>query len=92
MREDRNPSGHRGHRNLFCSDYTICLDMAISKCWNSWNCRRCKYRFNQSAEARRTTISPEEIVEYGLMIQPGILDYTLPDNDFNSEYDVATIY
>ena len=50
MRKDRNPTRNRVYRNVFCSDYNHCLDYAISESWNSWNCNRCKLRFDQALE------------------------------------------
>jgi hypothetical protein len=89
MRKECNPSHHKGNRNLFCSNYNDCLDHAIAHSWNSWNCRKCKFRFDHADEAQRLTIHREEIVEHALMIQPLNLEWGLPDYDFNYDSDVA---
>jgi hypothetical protein len=37
-----NPDrGLDGQRNLFCTHYDGCLDVAIRQGWNSWCCTRC---------------------------------------------------
>jgi len=91
MRKECNPSRNKGDRNLFCGNYNDCLDHAIAHSWDSWNCCKCKSRFNRAIEAQRLTISREEIVEYEL-IQPLNLEWGLHDYDFNYDSDVAAAY
>jgi tRNA(Ile2) C34 agmatinyltransferase TiaS len=45
-----NPTQRRGKRNVFCSFYSECLDIAIGKGWMHWNCAKCEQRFNKEAE------------------------------------------
>lgn len=92
MRKGFNPNRHKGYRNLYCRDYNSCLDLAVARSWDSWCCAKCKYRFAECIEKGDITRSRDEIVEYRLIIQPTMQDYMLPDNDFNREYDDATIY
>jgi|WetSurMetagenome_2_1015567.scaffolds.fasta_scaffold500599_2 hypothetical protein len=92
MREGRNPSKRRGNRNIFCSEYNHCLDYAINQSWNSWNCCKCQFRFNLVGEGQALSITREEIVEYGLMIQPLSLDYGFYDHEFDSALTDAAVY
>lgn len=91
MREECNPNPRRGDRNVFCGDYNYCLDYAITRSWNSWNCCKCKFRFCQAIEKGSLSISSEVTLEYELMDQSVSLDCDLPDYDFNGEFDVPTL-
>jgi hypothetical protein len=91
MREECSPNPRRGDRNVFCSDYNYCLDYAITRSWNSWNCCKCKIRFGQDVEKESPSTSSEVILEYELTDQSISLDWDLPDYDFNGEFDVATL-
>ena len=44
-----NPIPDQGSRNIFCPNYSACLDKVIKKGWMSWDCRPCGERFNQTA-------------------------------------------
>jgi hypothetical protein len=88
MREERNPYRHRGDRNVFCSEYNHCLDHAISQSWNSWNCNKCKSRFNQDIEKERS-ITREFTVYYECNIPSINLDLLPSDNELYGDVDIA---
>ena len=44
------------HRNLSCTEYDACLDVAYRRDWPSWSCRRC-HRFHLRVEARRAELA-----------------------------------
>jgi hypothetical protein len=92
MTNDCNPTQRRGDRNLFCSNYNNCLDKAIARSWHSWNCHKCKFHYSLSDEIKGLTPTCEEIVEYGLMMQPSDMRWNLPDDSFDCRLDVVTVY
>ena len=49
MNPHRNPNRNPGERNVFCSYYGDCLDDAIHKSWEFWDCARCEYRSDKGA-------------------------------------------
>ncbi len=91
MREECSPNPRRGDRNVFCFDYNYCLDHAITRSWNSWNCCKCKFRFIQDFEKERSSISSEVTLEHELMDQSISLDWEFLDYDFDNEFDFATL-
>jgi hypothetical protein len=50
MESGCNPRQRKGERNVFCPYYGECLDYAITRAWESWNCSGCKHRTDQEAE------------------------------------------
>jgi hypothetical protein len=92
MRQNCNPNPHKGDRNVFCNEYNFCLDTAISKFWNSWNCCKCPSRFTQASGRQYLSISTDDIAEYELSVQPIDLDWGGPDFGFDLEFDVMAPY
>jgi len=92
MIKEHNPNRHRGDRNVFCSEYNYCLDMAITRSWNTWNCCKCPLRFNQAVGKQNLSISTDSVPEYGLMAKPIDLDWGLPGFEFDGEFDAVTLY
>lgn len=45
MHGNCNPAPEAGERNVFCPYYDHCLDHAIKKAWNTWDCAHCVHRF-----------------------------------------------
>jgi len=39
-----NPVCGSGDRNLFCSHYSQCLDLAIGNAWDTWACFECPFQ------------------------------------------------
>lgn len=44
MAQKRNPLHRRGQRNGLCPYYSACLDEAVRKSWEYWDCRSCRHR------------------------------------------------
>ena len=44
MKSKRNPVNKQGHRNLQCIHYCTCLDDAVEKGWQYWQCSECAYK------------------------------------------------
>lgn len=47
MAKRRNPIKRRGDRNALCPFYGDCLDEAVLKSWDYWDCSGCEYRFSR---------------------------------------------
>ena len=39
--QKRNPEHRRGERNGLCPHYGVCLDEAVKKSWQYWDCCNC---------------------------------------------------
>jgi hypothetical protein len=57
MKSRPNPRRDKGDRNLFCRYYGDCLDYAVKKAWDDWDCGECTH---QSSEGGRPEISLQE--------------------------------
>jgi len=61
----RNPTvKNEGGRNLFCGHYGDCLDHAIKKTWDSWNCSKCQFKHEVSPQEARMPVYSEDIAYY----------------------------
>jgi hypothetical protein len=90
MREERNPYRKRGERNIFCSEYNHCLDIAIAKSWNSWNCNKCKSRFNSAVAEDRMTITTECINSYECTVSLASFEWSPSDYDSYCEVEYTS--
>jgi hypothetical protein len=43
---ERNPLWRKGNRNTACPYYSECLDDAIKRSWEGWDCCDCKHKLN----------------------------------------------
>lgn len=50
MNTGRNPVRRQGNRNIFCLFYRECLDDAIMKSWQDWDCDDCPHKLNHTNE------------------------------------------
>lgn len=57
MRTKRNPIHRHGNRNALCPYYRACLNMAVKKAWEYWDCAECPHK---------TSIDPEFDIECSL--------------------------
>ena len=64
MKKYRPKKSNEGGRNLFCSNYNNCLDHAIMKKWDSWNCAGCELRNRVSDQSARIPVYSEDIAYY----------------------------
>ena len=44
MKNDRRPIYKRGDRNALCPHYRDCLDEAVKKSWQYWDCGECRHK------------------------------------------------
>jgi hypothetical protein len=91
MREDCNPSRRRGERNVFCSNYNHCLDLAIDRSWDFWNCTKCSSRYNQGAGMKNMDISREFVTFYECNIPSMSFDWIPSDGEINGDFDTASL-
>jgi hypothetical protein len=61
----RNPTANNeGGRNLFCSHYSDCLDHAITKVWDSWNCAECQFKNEVCPQEAKIPVYSDDIAYY----------------------------
>ena len=46
MNTERNPLCRKGDRNTSCPYYRQCLDDAIKRSWERWDCGECEHKYN----------------------------------------------
>jgi tRNA(Ile2) C34 agmatinyltransferase TiaS len=64
MKTQRNPVHQSGVRNAFCPHYKECLDSAIQKGWEDWDCSSCHYKTNQDDKPEMRLTVNETIAYY----------------------------
>ena len=64
MRKFRPTISNKGGRNLFCRHYDRCLDYAIKKAWDSWNCTKCDFKNKVSDQTFIMPRYSEDIIYY----------------------------
>ena len=65
MKKKCNPTkNNKGGRILFCAHYNDCLDHAVKKAWNSWNCSKCDMKNKYSSPEFQIPAFSEEIAYY----------------------------
>lgn len=47
---ERRPLNRRGYRNVLCPHYSECLDDAIARAWEYWECGGCEYRLTEDLD------------------------------------------
>lgn len=50
MKINRRPINKRGNRNALCPFYRDCLDEAVAKSWQYWDCRECQHKLSRDPE------------------------------------------
>lgn len=48
MERRREPRRRRGHKNIYCPFYDVCLDYAAKRHWHYWDCSECSHKLEQS--------------------------------------------
>lgn len=67
MNSECCPIGKKGARNVFCPNYSDCLDFVIQKSWKSWNCSQCRHQQSR-----------DPMVDIPLTVSDSISYYDLP--------------
>jgi hypothetical protein len=64
MKPKRKPVNRQGERNIQCAHYGVCLDDAVKRQWQHWECSECAYRSaHESRDAVRTVPDPNVCYE-----------------------------
>ena len=50
MRSRCKPIHRDGFRNALCPNYRECLDLAVRKSWEFWDCTECAYKASTDPE------------------------------------------
>lgn len=67
MENKRRPLNRKGDRNALCPHYRDCLDDAVKKSWQHWDCEECTHKL---------TIDPGmDILDY---VNDSVAYYDLP--------------
>lgn len=59
-----NPRRRKGKRNVFCSYYNECLDQAVKRGWDFWDCSDCDYQTDRGAEPEFQQSANHDIAYY----------------------------
>jgi hypothetical protein len=62
----RNPSRRKGTRNVFCRDYSQCLDDAAKNFWKDWDCSGCEQSLNRESDIELCATSGDSIGVYAV--------------------------
>ena len=69
MKMTRNPIQRRGKRNVLCSYYNDCLDHAVKKSWEDWDCAKCEHRWDQGSDMELHFTASETVAYYDLPLE-----------------------
>jgi hypothetical protein len=64
-----NPIHKKGDRNVFCPYYGNCLDYAIEKSWEYWDCCDCGYQFNEEGSPELQLTASGTIAYYEVKLE-----------------------
>lgn len=68
-RMERSPLNHKGNRNVLCPHYSQCLDEAIARAWEFWECGSCENRLTQDLEVDIHFAANDPLLFYDLPVQ-----------------------
>ena len=66
MKKQRRPICRNGYRNALCPYYGLCLDEAVKKSWQYWDCRECEHRSSRESDWDVTTSVNDQFPYYDL--------------------------
>ena len=66
MKKERRPICKKGKRNALCPYYGICLDEAVKKSWQYWDCRECAHKSSRDSELDMPTFGEDQVPYYDL--------------------------
>jgi hypothetical protein len=58
-----------GDRKLFCTHYNACLDHAIQKQWEDWDCSGCQNRLREDAPMEIRATVNHAVAYYDLHVE-----------------------
>jgi hypothetical protein len=72
MRTARKPIHRNGYRNALCPDYSKCLDLAVRRSWEFWDCGECKYRSERDPEFDMEVTLNRSVVYYDVPLEVAV--------------------
>jgi len=66
MKNHLNPIHKNGDRNLFCANYSDCLDHAAVRHWKYWSCANCEYKLISQPAIHGPVTSDETPLYYDI--------------------------
>lgn len=74
MQAKCKPGPREGKRNLFCMHYDQCLDQAIHKGWETWNCGSCDQQSKQDPQYVSIFETSHSVAYYEVMVSGSYSD------------------
>ena len=62
----RRPVCKKGERNVLCPHYSDCLDEAVKKSWQYWDCGECRYKSIQESSFEMMRSVNDSVAYYDL--------------------------
>ena len=69
MSQRPNPIHRKGDRNALCPHYRGCLDKAVKKTWETWDCSRCLYKKSRDPSLGVLSVANDADSFYELHVQ-----------------------
>lgn len=66
MKAKRKPIHRCGYRNALCPRYRECLDLAVRKSWEFWDCAECPLRSETDPEFDIEAAMSQNVTYYDL--------------------------
>lgn len=65
----RKPIHRHGYRNALCPKYRECLDLAVRKSWEFWDCAECEYKGETDPEFDIEVTMSQNVAYYDLPME-----------------------
>ena len=69
MNQRPNPIHRKGDRNALCPHYGVCLDKAVKKSWETWDCSRCLYKGSRDPSLSVLSAANDSDLFYDLSVR-----------------------
>jgi hypothetical protein len=66
MKKGKNPVYRKGNRNALCPHYRTCLDMAVKKSWEFWDCCECRFQSSRDPDMNVLRVVNHDVAIYDL--------------------------
>ncbi len=72
MRTRRKPIHREGVRNALCPNYRKCLDLAVRKAWEFWDCGECSHKADIDPELNIEATLNQNVAYYDVPMEISI--------------------
>jgi len=72
MKARRRPIHRYGFRNALCPNYRECLDMAVRKGWEFWDCGECTHKLETDPEFDIEASLTQSVTYYDVPLEVSI--------------------